>query len=120
MIQITDLAIIFWTFCIVKAINNALRFDYKNWKARLGIPDKWDWWFNPSISWKNKNKSWLWKLLTPFSDFWHTLWTIWQIGFVIYSIIKTGWINGLLITGVVGVFILFNSIYAFLRKKRYV
>ncbi len=117
--MVTDLMIIFWTFCLVKALNNSLLHNYRAWKSRFGIPDKWDWWFDPSISWKNKNKSWLWGLLTPFSDFWHSLWTWWQIGFVTYAIIETGWFNGLLLTGVGGVFVIFNGVYSFMKRKKY-
>lgn len=117
--MITDLTIIFWTFCIVKALADSLKHDYPKWKRRLGIPDNWDWWFDPAISHQNKHKGFWWGIITPFSDAWHTLWTLWQIGFVIYAMIKTGFVNGLIVTGVGGVFILFNGIYAFMKKKKY-
>lgn len=99
---------------------NSLRHDYKNWKSRFGIPDKWDWWFNPAISGKNKYKSWLWGLLTPFSDLWHIGWTVWQIGFVAYAVTKYGWVSGLIVTGVSGVFLIFNGIYNFMRRKNFI
>ena len=117
--MITDLTIIFWTFCIVKAFNNSLRHDYKNWKSRFGIPDKWDFWFNPAISHTNKYRDWVWKLLTPVSDFWHTLWTLWQISFVVYVYLEHGLLQAT-ITGITGVFVIFNGIYAFMRRRAFI
>jgi hypothetical protein len=118
--MITELAIIFWTFTITKALADSLQHDYPKWKSRFGIPGKWDWWFNPAISWENKNKGFWWGVFTPFSDAWHSLWTFWQIGFVIYAVAAKGWVSGLLVTGVAGVFILFNGVYAFARKQKYI
>jgi len=122
--NITELTIIFWSifwsFQIVKASMNALRHDYGAFKSRLGIPDKWDWWFDPSISWKNKyERGWFFRYIVPFSDLWHTGWTLWQLAFVVLAIIKIGWINGLLVMGVGGVFLIFNGLYNFLRRKKY-
>lgn len=112
--------IILWlTFNIIKASNDALLHDYPKWKQRFGIPDKWDFYFNPAISWQNKYKSWLWKLLTPFSDIWHILWTLWQFLFVYALIIELGFWYGLAL-GIAGVFVIFNGLYNFLRFKKYV
>jgi len=114
-------ALLFWTFCVVKALNNSLRFDYRMWKVKFAIPDRWDFWFDPSISWENKYRSWLWKLLTPFSDFWHTMWTLWQVQFVItVSLYFDNWIFGVGITGIVGVYIIFNGIYAYARDRKFI
>lgn len=99
---------------------NSLRHDYKNWKSRFGIPDNWDWWFNPAISWKNKyERGWFCRYVVPFSDLWHSVWTLWQIGFVTYAITAHGWLSGLIITGVSGVFLIFNGIYAFMRRRKF-
>ena len=122
---ITDLTIIFWTFCIAKAFMNSLRHDYKGWKSRFGIPDKWDFWFNPGISHTNKYKGKLfwfitWEHITPFSDLWHTVWTLWQSGVIGWAIYRDGWVSGLLLTGVVGVFIIFNGIYNFMRRRKFI
>jgi hypothetical protein len=114
------LIIIFWIFCITKALTDSLKHDYPAWKSRLGIPNKWDWYFDPSISYLNKKRNWIWGLITPVSDAWHTLWTIPQIGYIIYAVIILGWVNGLLVAGVGGVFVIFNGIYAFMRKKPYI
>ena len=111
--------IIFLTFMIVKASNDALLHDYSKWKQRFGIPDKWDFYFNPAISWKNKYKSKVWLLLTPFSDIWHTLWTLWQFLFVYALTTEYGFWYGLGI-GVFGVFIVFNGLYNFLRYKKFI
>ncbi|MGB5850235.1 MAG: hypothetical protein WBH40_17230 [Ignavibacteriaceae bacterium] len=112
--------ITFYFFAVVKAINNALRHDYKSFKSRFGIKDQWDFWFNPGISHRNKYKSPIWKLLTPFSDLWHTLWTLWMTWFQVALLIETGSvIFSFGISGVVGVWLIFNSLYAFARKKKY-
>jgi hypothetical protein len=103
---------------IVKASNDALMHDYSKWKQRFGIPDKWGFYFNPLISWKNKYKSKVWMLLTPFSDIWHTLWSLWQFYFVIILIQQFGWMG--LAYGVAGVFIVFNGFYNFLRYKKFI
>lgn len=117
--MITDLTIIFWIFCIFKSLADSLKHEYPKWKSRLGIPDKWDWWFDAAVSHQNKYKGFWAGIFTPFSDAWHTLWTIPQFAFVIYAIIKTGLISGLLVTGIGGVFVIFNGIYAFMRKKKF-
>jgi hypothetical protein len=113
-----------FAFSIVKSLNNALLHDYSKWKQRLGIPDKWDWYFNPNISWKNKNKGKLfwfitWEMVTPFSDFWHTLWTLYQIGITIDMVVLFGWIYGL-VPNVISVFLIFNGIYNFMRYKKFI
>lgn len=120
-IIITNLwLIILWlSFNIVKASNDALTHDYAKWKQRLGIPDKWVFYFDPSISWMNKYRGKLWSLLTPFSDIWHTLWTLWQFYFVYCLVRELGFWSGLAI-GVAGVFIIFNGLYNFLRYKPYI
>ena len=113
-----ELIIIWVSFQIIKASNNALQHDYKHWKQRFGIPDKWDYWFNPAISWKNKYESKIWLWLTPFSDIWHTLWTLWQINVFRVLCEQYGWIG--FIWGVAGVFIIFNGLYNFLRYKKFI
>jgi len=118
MISLYEIIIIWFWFQITKSSNNALLHDYTKWKQRLGIPDKWDWWFNPNVSHQNKYKSWLWKLLTPFSDFWHTNWTVFQIGWTVIMVINFGWYG--LFTAIAGVFIIFNGLYNFLRFKPFV
>ena len=114
-----DLIILFFTFMIVKASNNALKHDYDKWKQRLGIPIKWDFYFNPATSHLNKYRSRLWMLLTPFSDIWHTLWTLWQFYFVYVLMTQLGFWYGLGV-GVAGVFVIFNGLYNFLRFKKYI
>jgi len=114
-----NLIILLGSFMIVKASNDALTHDYYKWKQRFGIPDKWDFYFNPAISWQNKYRSWLWKLLTPFSDIWHTLWTLWQFYFVYVLMTQFGFWYGLAI-GAGGVFIVFNGLYNFLRYKPFI
>jgi len=114
-----QLLIIWATFQIVKSSNDALLHDYKKWKQRFGIPDKWDFYFDPSISHLNKHKSWLWELLTPFSDIWHIFWTLWQFYFVYVLVRQFGFWEGMAY-GVAGVFIVFNGLYNFLRYKSYI
>jgi hypothetical protein len=104
---------------IVKASNDALKHDYSKWKQRFGISDKWDFYFNPLTSWTNKYKSKIWMLLTPFSDIWHTLWTLWQFYFVYALMIEYGFWYGLGV-GVAGVFIVFNGLYNFLGYKKFI
>lgn len=119
IIQHLWLIILWLSFNIVKASNDALLHDYPKWKQRLGISDKWDFYFNPAISWQNKYKSKIWMLLTPFSDIWHTLWSLWQFYFVYCLITELSLWSGLAI-GVAGVFIIFNGLYNFLRYKPYI
>ena len=103
---------------VQKSLRESLRDDYPTWKNRLNIPDKWDFWFDPGISWQNKDKNWVWKALTPFSDFWHTVSTLYQISWVIIMIINWGWWG--LLFGITGVYVVFNGIYAFLRRKQWI
>lgn len=103
---------------IQKSIKDVLQHDYKNWKSRFGIPDKWDFWFNPAVSWQNKYRSRWWNVFTPFSDAWHTIATIYQIAWVIIMIVNWGWWG--LLFGVTGVYVVFNGIYAFLRRKQWI
>ena len=114
-----QLLIIFFSFMVVKASNNALLHDYPRWRQRFGIPAKWDFYFNPAISHLNKYKSKIWNLLTPFSDIWHTLWTLWQFYFVYVLIRQFGFWEGMAY-GVGGVFIVFNGLYNFLRYKKFI
>jgi len=128
-------AIIFWTFCTVKAFGNSLRHNYKRFKIVLGIPDRWDWWFDPSQSHNNKYENWIWRFLAPFSDFWHTIWTVWQFYFVIQCVFALHkystmlhpqffvWayiIYGVGIVGIVGVFIIFNGFYNWLKQTKFI
>ena len=114
-------ASLFWSFCLVKAFGNALKHNYASFKKVLGIPDKWDWYFDPRISWHNKNASWWMFFLTPFSDFWHSLWTAWQFYYVIAVSIKTdNWILGVLMVGIPGVFIIFNGFYNWLKQTKFI
>jgi hypothetical protein len=96
-----------------------MQHDYSKWKKRLGISDKIDFYFNPLESWKNKYKSKIWMLLTPFSDAWHTLSTLWQFYFVIVLMNEFGFWGGLAL-GVAGVFVVFNGIYNFMRYRRFI
>ena len=120
-----DLIVLFFTFMVVKASNNALIHDYAKWKQRLGISIKWDFYFNPAISYLNKYRKdkilgfISWQLATPFSDIWHTLWTVWQFYFVYVLMTQLGVWYGLGV-GVAGVFVIFNGLYNFLRYKKYV
>lgn len=114
-----NLIVLLGSFMIVKASNDALTHDYGKWKQRFGIPDKLDFYFNPAISFMNKYKSKIWMLLTPFSDIWHTLWTLWQFYFVYVLMTQFGFWIGLAI-GAAGVFIVFNGLYNFLRYKPYI
>ena len=120
MISLTEIIIIWLSFQIVKSVNNALRHDYKHWKQRFGISDKLDFWFDPGISHTNKYRGkifWFitWKMITPFSDFWHTAWTLFQIEWTVIMVINFGWYGLFIAIG--GVFIVFNNIYNFLRYK---
>ena len=108
--------IIFIAFCFLKALENAMLHDYPAWKKRFGIPNKWDWWFNPKESWKNKYKGWLWKILTPISDCWHTIWTVSMSSYIIYIMIEINLYQGLMV-GVIGIFVIFNFFYPFFRRK---
>ena len=114
-----QLIILFFSFMVVKASNDALLHDYPKWKQRFGIPDKWDFYFNPVVSHLNKHRSRIWLLLTPFSDIWHTLWTLWQFYFVYVLMTQLGFWYGLA-TGAAGVFVVFNGLYNFLRFKPYI
>lgn len=123
MVNLTEIIIIWLSFQVVKSVNNALRHDYKHWKQRFGVPDKWDFWFNPAISHNNKYRGkifWFvtWKMITPFSDFWHTAWTVFQIGWTVIMVINFGWYGLFIAIG--GVFIVFNSIYNWLRYKKFI
>lgn len=109
-------------FSVIKAFANALKHDYLKWKQRLGIPDRLDFWFNPAISHNNKNRGKLfwfitWEMITPFSDMWHTLWTLFQFAVTIDMMILFGWWQGLL-PNVISVFVVFNGIYNFLRYRK--
>jgi len=104
---------------------NSLRHDYKGWKSRFGIPNKWDFYFDPAISHRNKYRGKLfwfitWKHITPISDVWHLAWTLFQVGFVIYAIVRDGWLSGLFVTGIIGVYFIFNGGYAFMRRRKFI
>lgn len=115
-----------WLFSynIVKALKDAVSHDYPKWKQRFGIPDKWDFYFNPAISHQNKYRGKLfwfitWENITPFSDIWHTLSTLLQIAWTIDMIVMFGWIAGL-VPNIISVFLIFNGLYNFLRYKKYI
>jgi len=106
-------------FMITKAVANSLKHNYDSWKKVLHIPDGWDWWFNPATSWKNKyNYKWL-GIFVGISDCWHTLWTVWIIWYQVALTIETGNpIFAFVISGGIGMYLIFNPIYNWLRSKR--
>jgi hypothetical protein len=127
--------ITFFYFQVVKSSLNAMEHSgYAKFKEKLGIPDKWDWWFDPAVSHNNKKFNWIFKilgwdenkwkwlgrLLTPFSDFWHSMWTLWQVWFLIALYIETRnfWLT-LCLVGIPGVYLIFNGIYAYLRDVEF-
>lgn len=113
------LIILLATFMVQKALRDSMQHDYAKWKQRFGIPDKWDFYFNPNISHKNKYSKVFWLSITPISDAWHTLSTLWQFYFVYVLMTQLGFWYGLAI-GAGGVFIVFNGIYNFMRYKPFI
>lgn len=102
---------------IVWAFDDALHHFYANVKRVLHIPDKWDWWFNPAISWKNKYRNKLWQFFTPISDQKHVNRTIqWLLVMgIVYNYTQNIWIS--LGIGILGVYIMFNLIYKILKGQ---
>ena len=67
----------------LKMFRDAVRNNYFDVKYKLNIPDSWDWYCDPHKSFENKNRNWLWKLFTPFSDLYHTLASLMLLSFLI-------------------------------------
>lgn len=93
MINIWQVIVIFSLGWGLKMFRDAIKSNYysynvdtKKWegvKVTLHIPDKWDWYCNPAISWENKDRGWLWKLLTPVSDLYHLLASMFMLCFLL-------------------------------------
>ena len=75
------------TACVANFFMDEVSHKYERFFGKI-IPDKWDWWFNPAVSWTYKWWSDSWILDRLFStvlvwttDFWHFAKTIMLICF---------------------------------------
>lgn len=108
--------VIFILIGALLAFDDALWSKYevlKKWNLFVRYED----WFNPLVSWQNKHKSELWKLLTPVSDQKHVNRVIlWLLIMTLIILPQVTWWESL-ICGIAGVYLSFNLTWYILTKE---